>query len=240
MEKIADRVHLVRGGLPRVMNVYLIEDAGSMTLFDAGVRGMEKALQKAAAPFGGIGRVVLGHSHADHRGAAPALAAAGADVLCHAAELDDAQSDGGLHYFKLDQLNFFSRRQMQLTLNHVWDGGPVPIAATLTEGDNVAGFEVVHLPGHAPGLIALYRQSDGLALCSDAVYTLNPLTGLKGAPRIPLDAFTLSTTEAMQSALKLAALSPQRVWPGHADGIEHDAPAVLEELGRKGGVLGKS
>ena len=32
-----------------------------------------------------------------------------------------------------------------------WDGGPVPIAGTLAEGDDVAGFEVVHLPGHAPG-----------------------------------------------------------------------------------------
>jgi len=28
------------------------------------------------------------------------------------------------------------------------------------EGDDVAGFEVVHLPGHAPWLIGLWRASD--------------------------------------------------------------------------------
>jgi glyoxylase-like metal-dependent hydrolase (beta-lactamase superfamily II) len=240
MEKIADGVHLVRGGLPRVMNVYLIEDAGGMTMFDAGVKGMDKALRKAAAPYGGIARIVLGHSHADHRGAAPALASGGVPVFCHEAELTDAETDGGLHYFKLEELNVFSRAQMRFSLTHVWDGGPVPIEGTLGEGDEVAGFQVIHLPGHAPGLIGLYRERDGLVLGSDAVYTLNPLTGLKGAPRIPLGAFNLDTEQAKRSALKLAALEPGRVWAGHANGIEHDAPAVLDELGRKGGVLGKT
>ena len=88
MERIAEGVHLVRGGLPRVMNVYLIEDEGKITVFDAGIKGMHKELLKAAAPYGGIRRVVLGHSHTDHRGAAPELAAAGVPVYCHAAELN--------------------------------------------------------------------------------------------------------------------------------------------------------
>ena len=42
----------------------------------------------------------------------------------------------------------------------VWDGGPVRIAGTVREGDDVAGFEVVELAGHAPGLIGLWRASD--------------------------------------------------------------------------------
>jgi glyoxylase-like metal-dependent hydrolase (beta-lactamase superfamily II) len=239
MERIADGVHVVRGGMPRVMNVYLIEDEGGMTAFDAGVHGMHSALLKAAAPHGGIKRVVLGHSHTDHRGAAPDLAATGIPVYCHEAELRDAETDGGMHYFKLDELNFVMKRFMDHSLRKTWDGGPVAIEGTLSEGDEIAGFQVVHLPGHAPGLIALYREKDGLVLSSDAVYTLNPLTGRRGAPRIPLGAFNLDTEMAKASALKLAAIEPKRVWPGHADGIEEDAPAILEELGRKGGVLGQ-
>ena len=43
----------------------------------------------------------------------------------------------------------------------------------------------------------------------------------------------------MASALKLSALSPKTVWPGHADAIDKDTPDVLDELGRKGGVLGR-
>jgi glyoxylase-like metal-dependent hydrolase (beta-lactamase superfamily II) len=238
MEQIAEGVHLVRGGLPRVMNVYLIEDEGGVTLFDAGIRSMAKSLIKAAAPFGGIKRVVLGHSHMDHRGSAPAIAEGGVPVYCHAAELDDARTDGGMHYFKLDLLNFPVRQFMRHSLVRSWDAGPVPIEDTLAEGDQIAGFDVIHLPGHAPGLIGLHRERDGLVLGSDAIYTINPLNGRKGAPRIPLEAFNMDTEMAKASALKLSAVAPRSVWLGHGDGFSDDAPGVLEELGRKGGVLG--
>lgn len=238
METIADGVHLVRGGRPRVMNVYLIEDEGGVTVFDAGIKSMADAVLKAAAPLGGIRRLVLGHSHGDHRGAAPALAAAGAPVFCHEAELADAESDGGLHYFKTENLSFIHRRVMDHLLNRVWDAGPVPIEGTLSEGDQIAGFDVIHLPGHAPGQIGLFRERDGLVLASDAIYTLNPLSGRKGAPRIPLDVFNQDTALAQASALKLAGIGPKRAWLGHAEGIEHDLVDVLDELGRKGGVLG--
>lgn len=240
MERVADGVHLVRGGVPRVMNVYLIEDEGGVTVFDGGVKSMAGAVQKAAASLGPIKRVVLGHSHADHRGVAPTIADTGVPVFCHEAELADARSDGGYHYFKLDELNFLPRRVADYSLHKVWDDGPVPIEGTVAEGDEIAGFQVIHLPGHAPGLIALYRESDGLVLGSDVVYTLNPLSGRRGAPRVPHEAFNMDTEMAKASLLKLSAVVPKTVWPGHADAIENDAPAVLEELGRRGGVLGKN
>lgn len=240
MESIADGVHLVRGGMPRVMNVYLIEDEGGVTVFDAGIRGMHKPILKAAGPLGGVKRVVLGHSHTDHRGAAPELSTAGAPIFCHEAELGDAEGDGGMHYFKLDVLRAPVRQFMRHSLLKTWDGGPTPIEGTLAEGDEVAGFQVIHLPGHAPGLIGLYRERDGLVLSSDAIYTINPLNGIKGAPRIPHEAFNMDTEMAQASALKLSALAPKTVWPGHANAMDVDVPAALDELGRKGGVLGKS
>lgn len=239
MEQVAERVWVVRGGMPRVFNVYLIEDTGGLTMFDAGVKGMHKQILKAALPYGGIKRIVLGHSHTDHRGAAPAIAGTGVPVFCHEAELADAESDGGLHYFHTEILKFPVRQVMNHSLTSSWDGGPVQIEGIATEGDEIAGFQVVHLPGHAPGLIALYRERDGLVLSSDAVYTLNPLTGLRGRPRIPHDAFNLDTEMAKASALKLSALGPKTVWPGHADAIDSDTTAVLDHLGRHGGVLPK-
>lgn len=238
MEKIADGVYLIRGGMPRVMNVYLIEDEAGMTMFDAGVKSMAKSLLKAAAPLGGIKRIVLGHGHADHRGSAAEIAATGVEVHCHEAEVTDAEGDGGLHYFHLEDLPFPARQIAKHSLKRTWDGGPVKISGTLSEGDTVAGFDVIHLPGHAPGLIGLFRERDGLVLASDTVYTLNPLTGRKGAPRIPIDVFNLDTELAKASALKLGAVDPKRAWLGHADGIEQDLTDVLDELGRKGGVLG--
>ena len=159
---MADGVWLLRGGVPRTMNVYLLEDeGGGVTLFDAGIRSMTHALAEAAAPLGGINRIVLGHADADHRGAAPGLHV---PVFCHPADREAAGSSSPLReYHRLDQLGIPARYVYRHLLTF-WDGGPVQIDGTVDEGDEVSGFRVVHLPGHAPGLIGLWRESDRLAL----------------------------------------------------------------------------
>jgi glyoxylase-like metal-dependent hydrolase (beta-lactamase superfamily II)/predicted ester cyclase len=225
-EPIADGVWVVRGGVPRrVMNVYLLRDGDGVLMFDAGIRTMAPALAAIGARMGGITRIVLGHGHADHRGAAPAI---GAPVWCHPAERADAEGDGGAHYFDLSQLDVHGRMLLKRMLP-MWDGGPVEIAGTVEEGDEVAGFRVVHLPGHAPGLIGLWRESDRLALVSDCFYTLDPQTGTPGAPRVPHRAFNWDTEQARASMRKLAALAPATAWCGHAEPLRGDVAAQLEQ-----------
>ena len=224
-EEIADGVWLIRGGFPgKTMNVYLVRDGDGVMLFDAGVSSMAPAVAKAGAQLGGITRVVLGHGHADHRGVAPAL---GVPVLCHPDEVADAEGDGGEHYFTMDELNLLGRKLMPRLL-HDWDGGPVEISGTLEEGDEIAGFKVIHLPGHAPGLIGLWRESDRLALVSDCFYTLDPQTGFKGHARVPHSAFNQDTEQARASIRKLAAIEPAAAWPGHADPVTGDVRVTLE------------
>lgn len=224
-EQIADGVWLVRGGLPRkVMNVYLLEHDGGVVMFDAGVKAMTDALAAIGAQMGGIRRIVLGHGHADHRGAAAGL---DAEVWCHPAERADAEGDGGAHYFDTSKLDAHGRLLLGRLLP-VWDGGPVEIAGTVEEGEQVAGFEVVHLPGHAPGLIGLWRESDRLALVSDCFYTLDPQTGIPGDVRVPHEAFNESTETARESMRKLAALRPQAAWSGHAQPLTGDVASQLE------------
>jgi glyoxylase-like metal-dependent hydrolase (beta-lactamase superfamily II)/predicted ester cyclase len=224
-EPVADGVWVVRGGFPmKEMNVYLVRDDGGVMLFDAGIRAMTGEVRAAGATLGGITRVVLGHAHADHRGVAPGL---GVPVLCHEADRADAEGDGGWHYFDFSKLNPLGRALMPRLLRS-WDGGPVRIAHTVAEGDEVAGFRVVHLPGHAPGLIGLFRERDRLALVSDTFYTLDPQSGRKGPPRVPHAAFNQDTEQARASIRKLAALEPRAAWPGHADPVTGDVRAQLE------------
>jgi glyoxylase-like metal-dependent hydrolase (beta-lactamase superfamily II) len=92
----------------------------------------------------------------------------------------------------------------------------------------VAGFEVVHFPGHAPGLIGLWRERDRLALASDTYYTLDPFTGDFGDPRLPHEAFNLDHEQTRASVRKLAALEPRTAWSGHADPLTGDVRAQLE------------
>ena len=102
------------------------------------------------------------------------------------------------------------------------------VAGTVAEGDEIAGFRVVELPGHAPGLIGLYRESDRLALVSDCFYTVDPQTGRKGAPRVPHPAFDADVEQARASIRKLAAMAPSAAWAGHADPVTGDVRTQLE------------
>ena len=110
-----------------------------------------------------------------------------------------------------------------------WDAGPVAVAGTLSEGDTVAGFEVVHLPGHAPGMIGLWREHDRVALVSDCFYAIDAATGRRGdgRPRLPHPAYTADAEQAQASVLKLAALDPAIACPGHGDPLTHDIAGRL-------------
>jgi hydroxyacylglutathione hydrolase len=224
-ELVAEGVWMLQGQ-PGRCNVFLIEDQGGVTVFDAGARTMARALASAGATLGGIRRVILGHGHTDHRGAAPAL---GAPVLCHPDEVQDAEGSGGFRYWPQDLRGLpFGMRQFHRVLHrYAWDGGPVEISGTLTEGDEVAGFRVIELPGHAPGQIGLWRERDRLALSSDCFYTLD-MWGRDSAPRVPEPLYNYDTEQARASIRKLAALEPAAAWPGHAKPVTGDVRSQLE------------
>jgi len=231
-ELVAQGVWVVQGQ-PARCNVYLLEDpdVGGVTMFDAGARTMTRAVASAGAKLGGIRRIVLGHAHTDHRGTAPAL---GVPVLCHPDEVQDAEGSGGFRYWAegLAQLPFPHRQVHRLLHRYAWDGGPVKISGTVQEGDDVAGFEVVHLPGHAPGQIGLWRASDRLALSSDCFYTLD-IWGRDCEPRLPIESYNYDTEQARASMRKLGDLQPAVAWPGHAKAAVGD---VREQLYRAAGA----
>jgi glyoxylase-like metal-dependent hydrolase (beta-lactamase superfamily II) len=110
------------------------------------------------------------------------------------------------------------------------DGGPVEIAGTLTDGDTIAGFEIVHLPGHTPGQIGLWRESDRLAIVSDALFLWDPFTidGLPGPVRLPPPAIRPDDESARASVRRIAALEPATVWPGHYGPLTEDIGDQLE------------
>lgn len=206
------------------MNVYFIREGDGVVLFDAGIAGMHRAIAAAGERLGGIQRIVLGHAHADHRGAAPSLSA---PIHCHADEVADAEGDGGCHYYDYSLIKWAPARFVEPRLIRHWDGGPVKISGTVAEGDEVAGFKVFHFPGHAPGQIGLIRASDGLALVSDTIYTLNPETGRPSEARTPHPAFNENTDQARASIRRLAELEPAAVWPGHTNPVLTDVKERL-------------
>jgi hydroxyacylglutathione hydrolase len=225
---VAERLWLVRASLfRRSINVFLIEEADGVTAFDAGARGMGGSLAALAGPLGGIARVVLSHSHPDHRGGAPAI---GAPTLCHHAERSDLEGDGGKRYFSYRNGETKIDRIRMSLLMRLADSGPVAVADTLAEGDEVGGFTVLHLPGHAPGLIALWRPQDRVVLASDVFTTQG--TKPVGTPELPKPAYSQDPDRARASLLELAALGPATAWPAHGEPLIGDVRHALEVAAR--------
>jgi hydroxyacylglutathione hydrolase len=235
LERVADGVWLLRGDFRGAMNVYFIEDEGGVVQFDAGTKPMRKKTAATARELGGLKRVVLGHAHADHRGTAPYV---DAPVFCHPDEVVDAEGDQAVSpYFDLSLLEVAPVRWIYPAMLKHWDGGPVKIAGTVSEGDEVAGFKVLHFPGHAPGLIGLWRESDRVALVSDVVYLvdsarLKPLP--HGEASVPHPAFAWNHQEAKRSLRRLAELEPLVVGAGHERPMRGNGlRAVLEAAAEK-------
>lgn len=228
LEPVAPRVWVLRGGLTRTMNAFLIEDGDGVVVYDTGEKSMGSAIAAAAERLGGVRRVVLGHADTDHRGSAPALAAT-APVVCHPDAVAEAQGAGGRTYWDLGKLPQPARTVHRAMHRWVWDGGPVEISGTLAEGDAVADFEVIELAGHAPGLIGLWRAADRVALVSDCVY-VTTLLGRPTEARVPHEAYNLDPAAARASILRLAALDPLVVAPGHLGPLR--GPSVRAQLER--------
>jgi hydroxyacylglutathione hydrolase len=240
-EQIAEGVWRLTGDIRGGMNVYFIAEDGGVAMFDAGTKPMTKSIAAAAEGLGGLKRIILGHSHTDHRGSAPHL---GVPVYCHPDEVADAQRQGwDLDYWDHSKIDFAPARWIYPFLHRRWDGGAIEIAGTVEEGDEVAGFEVIHFPGHAPGMIGLWRRSDALALVTDTVYYADPVH-FKEMPKIerehlegfeatvPHPAFNWDTGTARQSLRKLAGLRPKAAWSGHAEGLRGDPGLVAETLAK--------
>ena len=224
-EQVADGIWRVQGE-PAHCNVYFVRDGEGVLMFDAGARTMVKAVSAAAAQLGGLTRIVLGHGHTDHRGTAPSF---DVPIFCHPDEVVDAEGSGGWRYWdeSLSFLSFPHRPAHKFMHKRLWDGGPVKISGTVEEGDDVAGFEVVHIPGHAPGQIALWRSSDRVALTTDAFYVVD-IWGRDCEPNVPFDGYNLDTQQARESIRKLAALEPEVCFPGHGKELRGDVRARLE------------
>jgi hydroxyacylglutathione hydrolase len=223
MEKVANGVWLLRGDARKSMNIYFLEDGDGVVQFDAGTKAMVKKTRAAAQELGGLKRIILGHAHADHRGTAPSL---DAPVYCHPDEVVEAESDAVLWpYLDISQLPIPARWIYPVLLRR-WDGGAVKIDGTVSEGDEVAGFRVIHFPGHAPGLIGLWRESDRLAIVSDVIYLIDstrlgrPLPA--GEASVPHPAWGWDHSKAKESVRELAALEPAVVCTGHDGPLRGD------------------
>jgi glyoxylase-like metal-dependent hydrolase (beta-lactamase superfamily II) len=232
MKKVAAGVHQLT--IQRFVNVYFVETGtpGEWVLVDTGLPGSEKSIIAAADKLFYPGThpeaIILTHGHMDHSGSAQALAEHWkVPVLVHPLELpfltakavyppaDPTVAGGGSLAFLS---RFFPPQSFQLS-NYVQQ-----LPANDLDPPFLADWQWQHVPGHAPGQIALFREKDRTLLAGDAFATANhesvpklllqlPEITIAGAP------FNYDWQQVGTSIKKLAALQPVAIGCGHGPAV---------------------
>jgi hydroxyacylglutathione hydrolase len=84
----------------------------------------------------------------------------------------------------------------------------------LHEGDEVAGFTVIDVPGHSAGHIALWREPDRVLIAGDVLNSMNLITAIPGLHEPPA-IFTPDPVRNRESIKRIAALEPRVACFGH-------------------------
>lgn len=200
IDRVADDVFQLRGRPHNAVNVYLVGDV----LIDAGTQTDRKRVLSQID-----GRAVtahaLTHAHPDHYGSSHAICEALAIPLW-CGERDAAVVEG--------QPAPPGKGPVARVLRILPTPKPRPVARQLKEDDEVGGFNVLDVPGHSPGHVAYWRESDRTLICGDVLFNLN-LPSLRPGLREPYESFTPDPARNRDSARKLAELNPSLILFGH-------------------------
>ncbi|MDX6513424.1 MAG: hypothetical protein QOE36_2928 [Gaiellaceae bacterium] len=216
---------------PRHVHAYVLRGDEGETLVDTGMGVPGDDPWEALR--GEVDRIFVTHMHPDHVGGAEAAAEAlGAPVV-----------QGALDYAQCEQVWGSSDWPERMAAWFERNGVPPEVARTLIdeghavapfirfawhprlvdEGDTVDGWEVLHLPGHADGHLALHR--DGVLVSGDHLLArISPAVGLYPESRPdPLGDYLASLRRTIE-------LEPRIVYPGHGEPIEDGAGRARELL----------
>ena len=202
MRRLADGVWMLRGFPPAAINVYVLEDV----LVDAATRWAGRRILGQLRGHR-VGAHALTHVHADHQGASHRVCTELDVPLWCGADDAEAMEVG-------DLIARQPRHPLNTVIDRFWTGPPHPVARRLREGDEVAGFTVLEVPGHSAGHVAYWREADRVLVLGDVLNNMSFATGRPGL-REPPRIFTPDPARNRESARRLGELEPSLVLFGH-------------------------
>jgi hydroxyacylglutathione hydrolase len=203
VKQVADGVWQLSSFPPHSINAYLVEDV----LVDAQARQNGGRILKQLRDRT-VTAHALTHAHADHQGASRRV--------CEALEIPFLVGEDDIDAAENPQLMF--ERQPKHPINTLFfktmAGPGHPVDRALREGDEVAGFQVLDVPGHSAGHVAFWRESDRVLILGDVLNSQEVFTGMRGL-REPKRFFTPDPVRNRRSARRLGELEPSVALFGH-------------------------
>ncbi len=215
---------------PGLVNSYLLEEQGGVTIVDCGAPSYWNALPAELSAMGrtldDVRAVVLTHAHSDHIGFAEKIRKdRGVRVHVHTDDVPLTRKpatpkfDGTIH--PIAALRFLA-----FALTHGMARiPPIVEVGTFRDGETIdvpGRPRVIHVPGHSEGSAALQIRSRDAIFIGDAFVTLDVLSGATGPRMSP---FNADAQRAYASLARLDGVEARLVLPGHgapwSGGLRH-------------------
>jgi hydroxyacylglutathione hydrolase len=203
VRELATGVWQLRGFPPNAINVYLVEDV----LIDAGTRHARRRILSQLQGRS-VSAHALTHAHPDHQGSSSRICDA-LGVPFWVGEADVPLAEDPRRIASNQPPHPFTRFAMRY-----WVGPGRVVDRPLRDGAELAGFRVLDVPGHSPGHVAFWRESDRVLILGDVLNNVDIRTGIPGL-REPPEFLTANPAANRRSARKLGPLEPALVLFGH-------------------------
>ncbi|PWT99294.1 MAG: hypothetical protein C5B53_05595 [Candidatus Melainabacteria bacterium] len=193
---------------PASTNCWLWKENDGLTLVDAGFPWSAKAILAAIECAGEpLKRIVITHAHPDHAGAAAEISGkTGAVVMAHSEDIPYLQG------CSMAEVPGFWPCRAVLQMGRYFGILNAPSIARvqpLADGEFVGTLQVLHTPGHTPGSISLWAETEKAVFCGDNICTSFRFL------HVGMPWFTLDLRAQKASLASYANLPVQLLLSGH-------------------------
>ena len=204
VNKINDRITLLHLS-DLDSNIYLINGD---TIVDSGTGSnfvrLYEVFKRMNLDFDKIKKIINTHMHWDH---------IGGNRFFENAEVHIHEKDAPV----------LEKADTEMSNSQYFNGNmrPMEIAGKLKDGDEIAGFKVIHTPGHTPGSMCLLDEKEKILISGDTIFADGVgRTDLPGGDEAELD----------KSLNKLAALDIDKILPGHGEPVLKGAKNAINNI----------
>jgi glyoxylase-like metal-dependent hydrolase (beta-lactamase superfamily II) len=226
--EIIPGVHVIDCGM---VQAYLVQEADRLTLIDTGLATCAPAIVEtitgAGRALGELRQIVVTHYHVDHRGSVAELVErTGARVLAH--QLDAPVVRGDLPEEE-PILTDLEKPYAEEISKQVVPARPCAVDMELEDGDEIdvdGPAQVVHVPGHTRGSIAVHLPKKRALFCGDAAARMP-------AGQLIVGVFNVDPEQARASFRRLAELEFDAAFFGHGAPMNRDASLAFRKLAER-------